>query len=319
MSSNPKRRLGRGLAALIGDDVAEEDVIRQMKGLRQMPIAAIVPNPYNPRRKFDEEELKALAESIRQKGILQPLVVRPAEREGFYLLVAGERRLRAAQKAGLHEVPVIVREMSDAEALEIAIIENVQRADLTPLEEARGYQKLIDDYGYTQQQLAEVVGKSRSHIANTLRLLSLPPQVQQMVEMGQLSAGHARALITARNPLAMAQRIVKEGLSVRETEALVREDGRIRTVAALDGENAAAEASVETEADVKRGLKRLKRQMPDEKSPDVVDLERRLEEALGLSVSIVDKGRKGGRITITYSTLEQLEDICRRLAGAMAD
>ncbi len=319
MSSNPKRRLGRGLAALIGDDVAEEEVVRHMKGLRQMPIAAIVPNPFNPRRRFDEEELKALADSIRQKGILQPLVVRPAEREGFYMLVAGERRLRAAQKAGLHEVPVIVREMSDAEALEIALIENVQRADLSPMEEARGYQKLIDDYGYTQQQLAEVVGKSRSHIANTMRLLNLPPLVQQMVDTGQLSAGHARALITARDPLGLAQRILKEGLSVRETEALVREEGRTDAAGADAGTADAEDGAAETETAVKQGLNRMKRRMPAEKSPDVADLERRMEEALGLSVSIVDKGRKGGRITIAYSTLEQLEDICRRLAGAMAD
>jgi ParB family chromosome partitioning protein len=297
MNSTPKRRLGRGLAALIGDDVAEEEIVRHARGLRQIPIASIAPNPHNPRRNFDKEELKSLAESIRQKGILQPLVVRPADAPGFYTLVAGERRLRAAQMAGLHEVPAVVREMSDAEALEIAIIENVQRADLSPVEEARGYAQLIEDYGYTQQQLAEVVGKSRSHIANTLRLLNLPARVLEMLDSGQISAGHARALITTDDPEPLAQRIVAENLSVREAEALAREAGRKK---------------------VEAGVRRLKKAAA-EKSPDIADLERRLEEALGLSVSIADRGRKGGRITISYATLEQLEDICRRLAGAAVD
>ena len=222
MNQQQKRRLGRGLAALIGDDVSEDTLIHDIKALRHLPIEAISPNPNNPRRRFDDAQLDELAQSLRDKGLLQPLVVRPrAEGEG-YEIVAGERRWRAAQRAGLHELPVLIRVVSDGEALEIALVENIQRSDLNALEEARAYAQLIEQFAYTQLQLAEAVGKSRSHIANTLRLLQLPESVRAQVEQGMLTAGHARTLVAADDPQLLAERIVKLGLSVREAEELAR-------------------------------------------------------------------------------------------------
>ena len=297
MNSNPKRRLGRGLAALIGDDVNEESVFEtaRREGLKTGPIANLFPNPNNPRVHFDEERLEELADSIRRKGLLQPILVRPA-RGDDYEIVAGERRWRAAQRAGLHEGPVVVHDLDEAEALEVALIENIQRADLNPLEEARGYAQLIDMFGYTQHQLAEVLGKSRSHIANTMRLLNLPDEVQKMIRDGELSAGHARALIATPDPVALARRIARLKLSVREAEKLARRESGAKA----RGRDGATE----------RG---------GGKSPDIRALEKRLEEALGLSVEIVEKGRGGGRVSIAYTTLEQLDDICRRLAGTAVD
>ncbi len=291
--SAQKKRLGRGLAALIGDDVAEERVARDTRGLRTVAVADLVPGPFNPRRHFDEEELAELAASIAEKGVLQPILVRPGE-GGMYEIVAGERRWRAAQKAGVHEVPVIVRALSESEALEVALIENVQRSDLNPLEEAQGYARLIEQFGYTQQQLAEIIGKSRSHVANTLRLLNLPEQVREMVRAGELSAGHARALVAVADAEELARKIARLGLSVREAERLAQEHaekGDGRDVSSRTPE----EGSGRDDANVRA-------------------LVRELEEALGVAVDI-RPGRRGGRITLRYDSLEQLDDICRRLAG----
>lgn len=289
MNAN-KRRLGRGLAALIGEEIADEVPISQpvgpageALGLRSLPIAFIQPSPNNPRKIFGEEELADLARSLREKGLLQPLVVRPIAADQ-YELVAGERRWRAAQRAGLHEVPVLVRDLSDGEALEIALIENIQRADLNPLEEARAYGQLMDQFSYTQQQLADSLGKSRSHIANTLRLLNLPEEVRRQIEEGKLTAGHARTLVATDAPGDLAQQIIALGLSVREAEQLSRE-----------GKSAKKEAAP--------------------KDANIAMLERQLSEATGLKIEIADKGLKGGSLTISYKNVDQLDVICRKLGG----
>ncbi len=288
MNSVPKRRLGRGLAALIGDDITEESVVEAARGLKMVPVADLSPNPRNPRRMFAESELEDLARSIAEKGVLQPIVARPTDEPGRYEIVAGERRWRAAQKAGVHEIPVVVRDLSEAEALEVALIENIQRSDLNAVEEAAGYAQLMEQFGYTQQQLADTLGKSRSHIANTLRLLNLPQDVRQMIIDGELSAGHARALIATDDPSSLAKKIARLGLSVREAEKLTQQ----ARPAGKGGKGSRPKA---------------------EKSADLLALERELEEALGLKVEIADRGRAGGSVTITYKTLEQLEDVCRRL------
>jgi ParB family transcriptional regulator, chromosome partitioning protein len=286
MNQQQKRRLGRGLAALIGDDVAEETFVQDIRSLRHLPIETITPNPNNPRRMFDDGALGELAQSIREKGLLQPLVVRPRADGQGHEIVAGERRWRAAQRAGLHELPVLIREVSDAEALEIALVENVQRSDLNALEEAQAYAQLIEQFAYTQQQLADAVGKSRSHIANTLRLLQLPESVRLQLEQGQLSAGHARTLVAAADAEALADRIVKFGLSVREAEELARQPRQER----------------------QQGRERA------DKDPNVRALESALSEALGLVIEVDDRGRAGGRVVIRYRTLEQLDEVCNRLA-----
>lgn len=289
MNDKPTR-LNRGLAALIGD-MAPIDAPRQFEsgsGVKRLPVEFIVASRANPRRDFDPELLEDLTNSIREKGVMQPLLVRPSDQgPDVYEIIAGERRWRAAQKAGLHEVPVIIREVDDREALELAIIENVQRADLNPLEEALGYGQLIEQFDYTQQDLAQVIGKSRSHVANTLRLLKLPRDVQDMLERGELTAGHARTLITAEDPLALARRIVAAGLSVREAEALHQQD-----------------------AETKRGGGTPRVAAP--KDADTLALEKRLSDVLGLSVT-VDHKEKGGKLEIRYRTLDQLEDVCARL------
>lgn len=288
---NTKRRLGRGLAALIGDDTTEEGVVADARTLRHMPIEFIVRNPRNPRRSFLEADLADLTRSIREKGLLQPIVVRPIDGQvNQYEIVAGERRWRAAQKAGVHEVPVIIRSFSDGEALEIALIENIQRADLNAIEEAEGYQQLIDHFGYTQQQLADSIGKSRSHIANTLRLLTLPDKIKGYLTSGELTAGHARTLIATDAPEEIAERIVKLGLSVRDAEDLARKPAN-------------------------DSVAKSKRQ-PEPKDADTAALEKTLTETLGLKVNIDHKGRKGGELRIHYKTLEQLDDVCRRLNKA---
>ena len=283
-----RKRLGRGLAALIGEmDKPANPAQQAASSDRKVPIEFVSANPRNPRRRFAESELADLASSIREHGIVQPILVRPAD-GGRYEIIAGERRWRAAQQAGLAQVPVIVREVDDRVALEIAIIENVQRSDLNPIEEASGYQCLIDEHSYTQADLAQVIGKSRSHVANTLRLLKLPPHVRQMLTDGELSAGHARTLVTAENPMMLAQRIVAEGLSVRQAEALAQ----------------APEAKAAGE--------RKAREAPKDKDADTMALEKLLSDATGLGVAISHKGG-GGELRITYSSLEQLDDICRRL------
>jgi ParB family chromosome partitioning protein len=293
MTALPKKRLGRGLAALIGDDLPteaeqhEEPAARD--GLKELPIEQITSNKLNPRKVFNEEDLEDLARSISEKGILQPVVVRPSASGDTYQVVAGERRWRAAQRAGLHQIPVLIRELSDEEVLEIAIIENVQRADLNPVEEAMGYQQLIDSYGYTQQQLAESIGKSRSHIANTLRLTTLPKSVLDQLQDGKLTAGHARALIATDDPQSLAQKIIALGLSVRQAEALARN--------ATEDEGAPSEGGKTTD------------------NSDLKALEKTIAEATGLRVSIQPGAGEKGKITFNYKTLDQFEELCRKLGA----
>ncbi len=289
MTDKPTR-LGRGLAALIGDMAVMEGarVTESASSGKKLPVDFIIANRANPRRTFDAEQLEELTNSIREKGVMSPLLVRPTDDPNIFELIAGERRWRAAQKAGLHDVPVIVREVDDKEALELAIIENVQRADLNPLEEAMGYGQLIEQFDYTQQDLAQVIGKSRSHVANTLRLLRLPEDVRGMVASGTLTAGHARTLITVEDPAALARQIVDKGLSVREAEALSQQRD-------LPKRKPVADESSSRDA-------------------DSVALERRLADALGLSVALTHSER-GGKLEIRYKTLEQLDDLCLRLTG----
>ncbi len=283
MMQAPKKRLGRGLAALIGDDTSEDAVVQDIRTLRHMPIELMRASPNNPRKYFADADLDDLAKSIRDKGLLQPIVVRPLS-GGEYEIVAGERRWRAAQRAGVHDVPVLIRELNDGEALEIALIENIQRSDLNPLEEARAYGMLLEQFNYTQLQLADSVGKSRSHIANTLRLLNLPESVRSQIEQGNLTAGHARALVATDSPAELADQIIKLGLSVRQAEGLARD--------AIPGRK--PKPKVEKDADTKA-------------------LEKTLTESLGFKVEIVHKGEAGGTMVISYKTLDQLEDICQRL------
>ena len=291
-----KRGLGRGLSALMAD-VSEPEVISEtpVPSDRTLPIEQINPNPDQPRKRFNQEDLDDLAASIREKGVIQPLIVRQISPENFEI-VAGERRWRAAQMAQLHRLPVIVREFSDTEVLEIAIIENIQRADLNPIEEAAGYRQLMDRFGHTQEKMAEALGKSRSHIANLLRLLQLPSGVVELVEAGDLSAGHARALITAPDPLALAKIVVKDGLSVRATEALVKADAK-------KGENIFK--------DEKSGSAKT------EKDADTRALEGDLSAALGMKVTLSHKdGGESGQISIQYKSLDDLDELCRKLSGA---
>lgn len=291
MNDDPsKKRLGRGLAALIGDiDRPVEERKTPVSAERNVPIEFITRNPRNPRRMFAEEDLADLAQSIREHGVVQPIVVRPAPgNPDHYELIAGERRWRASQRAGLTSIPVILRDVDDRIALEIAIIENVQRADLNSIEEALGYQQLIDNHEYTQADLAQVIGKSRSHVANTLRLLKLPSGVQSLITDGALSAGHARSLITMENPVAMAEKIVKDGLSVRQVEALAQAEAQ--------GENP----------------RKAEKAAPVEKDADTKALEKLLSDVTGMKVDINHRER-GGEVRIRYSSLEQLDEICRRL------
>ncbi|CAK7258505.1 MULTISPECIES: ParB/RepB/Spo0J family partition protein [unclassified Shinella] len=289
---NSKRRLGRGLAALIGEmdqlpaaDVGERPAVNPD---RLVPIEFVGRNPRNPRRYFDESELQDLASSIRQHGIVQPVVVRTTA-DSRYEIIAGERRWRAAQLAGLIDIPVIIRDVDDRTALEIAIVENVQRSDLNPLEEAMGYELLIADHGYTQNDLGEIIGKSRSHVANSLRLLKLPEPVRDMLASGSLSAGHARALIPTSDPVALAKTVVAKGMSVRDAERLAQND-------------------IKAQGDPNHGQTPRK----DEKDADTLALERTLSDVLGLDVTVNHKG-SGGQLRIAYKTLEQLEEICRLL------
>jgi ParB family chromosome partitioning protein len=281
MMQAQKRRLGRGLAALIGDDVVEAASPEDFRGLRHLPIELLHSNPNNPRKQFKEEELEDLSKSIREKGLLQPIVVRQRA-DGEYEIVAGERRWRASQRAGLHELPVLIRELSDGETLEIALIENIQRSDLNPLEEARAYGQLLEQFSYTQQQLADSVGKSRSHIANTLRLLTLPESVRAYIEDGKLTAGHARTLVATDSPADLANKIISLGLSVREAETLTRS-------------NPATSARKAN------------------KSADIRALEKQISDAIGLRVEIKTQGREGGTLLIRYKTLDQLDGVTHRL------
>ncbi|GBE43294.1 chromosome-partitioning protein ParB [bacterium BMS3Bbin10] len=281
-----KRRLGRGLATLINES-ADVAAATGLEGMRTVAIEALKPSPLNPRASFEPRELKELAESIKARGLVQPIVVRPADGSGGgYEIVAGERRWRAAQAAALHDVPVIVRDLTDQQALEIAIIENVQRTDLNAVEEAAGYRQLIDAYKYTQEDLAGIVGKSRSHLTNTLRLLKLPESVQDLIREGALSAGHARALIGHEDAERLARDIVRRAMSVRDVEALIQRRGAPRSGGAARKSSGDA---------------------------DVRAAERQLSDALGLKVSIITGKGEKGELRIAYSTLEQLDDVRRRL------
>ncbi len=281
-----RSRLGRGLASLMGDVGVETHAAERMRSQRRVPIEFVRANPRNPRKLFSEAELEDLSASIRERGIIQPIVVRSRGTD-VYEIIAGERRWRAAQRAGLHEVPIVVIEASDGEALELAIIENVQRTDLNPLEEATGYQVLAAEFDHSQDEIAKIVGKSRSHVANTMRLLKLPDTVKAYINAGKLSAGHARALINQPDPEAVARDIVAKGLNVRQVEALGQEKA------------AAAGKAVTT-----RGR--------TVKDSDTIALEKRLSDALGLVVSIDHRGQ-GGVVNIRYRTLDQLDDVIRRL------
>ena len=292
----PKRGLGRGLSALMAD-VHESGTTQESDAKtpdRMVPIEKVVPNPDQPRRSFDPEALDDLAASIREKGIIQPLIVRPSPKtEGQFEIVAGERRWRAAQMATMHEVPVLVRDFDDIEVLEVAIIENVQRADLNPVEEAAGYQQLMEKFGHTQEKLATALGKSRSHIANSVRLLSLPQEVLAFLRDGKLSAGHARALITAEDPISLAQQVIKKALSVRDAEKLAK----------AEQENILSDGNAKTP--------KARR----EKDADTKALEGDLSAGLGMKVSIDHKpDNESGQLTITYESLDQLDDLCRILS-----
>lgn len=280
----PRKGLGRGLSALMGDDSQPNAVLDQVKSQKDLPVEFLTPSPFQPRRRFDENDLSDLVTSVREHGILQPILVRLlAGAPDRYEIIAGERRWRAAQQAQLTKVPVVIRDFNDEEVLEVALIENVQREDLTPIEEGQGYQRLLDEFNHTQEQLSKLIGRSRSHIANTLRLLNLPIEVREMLHAGLITAGHGRALLSDPNPLATAKRIVASGLNVRETEALAPKKKRFAAT-------------------------------PASKGADTLALERDLSTAVGLPVTVAFKGeKKGGHLNIAYKTLEQLDDICRRL------
>ncbi|MGJ8582862.1 MAG: ParB/RepB/Spo0J family partition protein [Marinosulfonomonas sp.] len=293
-NKSEKRGLGRGLSALIGD-VSTQDAATSSDGGAKpadhiVPIENLHPNPDQPRRQFNKDDLEELAASIGEKGVLQPLIVRKnPNMPNSYEIVAGERRWRASQMAKLHELPVLIRDYTDDEVLEIAIIENVQRADLNPVEEAAGYRQLMDRFGHTQEKVAEALSKSRSHIANLLRLLQLPEDVLELLRDGKLSAGHARALITTDNPSEMAKIVVKKGLSVRETERLAKAPAKVK------GE---------------------KPTPADAKDADTKALEDDLGAAIGMKVSIDHMaGKESGNISIQYKSLDQLDEICRILSA----
>jgi ParB family transcriptional regulator, chromosome partitioning protein len=283
-----RSRLGRGLAVLIGEVSAEAS--ERPRGQRRVPTGALRPNARNPRRVFSNAELDELAASLRERGIIQPIVARPMRgANDAYEIIAGERRWRAAQRAGLHEVPVVIIEATDGEALQIAIIENVQRADLNPLEEADGYRALMDEFHNSQDEIAKIIGKSRSHVANTLRLLKLPETVKAHIHSGKLSAGHARMLIGQPNAEALAEEIVARGLNVRQVEAMARDTGQKRGKGNSRGSQARAQ-----------------------RSADVIALEKRLSDSLGLVVNIED-GARGGMLSIRYRNHDQLDEVLRRL------
>lgn len=288
--------LGRGLSALFGDETEDYAALDRLRGIKTVPIEMLRPGRFQPRRRFDAEALETLAASMREKGVLQPLLVRrDPEAAERYEIVAGERRWRAAQMAGLHDLPVVVRDFDDRDALEVALVENVQRQDLSPLEEAEGYRRLMDEFAHTQEALAKAVGKSRSHVANMLRLLALPDGVKRLIDDGALSAGHARALLGAADPEALAQEVAEKGLNVRETERLAQ---AVR--------NATAEPKRGTASDDARGAA----EPPD---PNTADLERELSRTLGLTTEIEVQRDGRGTLVIHYRTLDQLDDVLRRL------
>src|SRR3954467_6724533 len=293
MADESRSRLGRGLASLIGDVGGEAAHLERPRAQRKVPTEFLKPNPRNPRRAFSESELQELASSIRQHGVIQPIAVRPVKATpDRYEIIAGERRWRAAQLAGLHEVPIVPLDVSDADALELAIIENVQREDLNAMEEAQGYHALANEFSRGQEDIAKIVGKSRSHVANMMRLTKLPAEVQAHIVSGELSAGHARALIGVPDPTAAAKRIVEQGLNVRQTEALAHAEG----VPERKPQKARSSGGGKT------------------KAPDTIALEKRVSDALGLAVTVNHRD-PGGSVQISYRNLEQLDEVMRRLEG----
>ena len=287
-----KRGLGRGLSALLGEPVSSAVKSVESDGEtgsgrtpQTLPVEHLRPGKYQPRHNFDQAAIDDLAQSIREKGIIQPLIVRQLA-EKTYEIIAGERRWRAAQAVQLHEVPVVVRELNDTEALELALIENLQRQDLTPLEEAEGFSRLMDEFQHTQEALAKVIGKSRSHVANMIRLLALPEPVKRMMDDGSLSAGHARALLTAQDPIGLAKQVIERGLNVRQTEKLAQ-GGEVKSAA---------------------------KPPKIEKDTDVIALERSLSNLIGLHVTITS-ATKGGVLSVHYNNLDQLDGVIARLSG----
>ena len=280
-----RKALGRGLAALIGDVDGEAEILDRARSGRRLPIEFLSPNPNNPRKSFSADDLESLAVSIGERGVVQPILVRPiAGQQERYEIIAGERRWRAAQRAGQHEVPVIIHDASDKESLELALVENVQRADLNPLEEASGYRQLMDSFGYSQAEIAKAIGKSRPHVANTLRLLKLPDVVQTYLRDGKITAGHARTLIGADDPEAAVARIIESGLTVRDAESITGGASKLRP-----------------------------RRAGASKDADTIALEKALSDAIGLNVSIEHRVSGSGSLRIRYLNLEQLDDVCRRL------
>ena len=320
MAAAPQRKLGRGLSALISETypqpvpptkataktrvkveaVEVEEITPQVSnGLETVAVSKLHAGKYQPRTQFTESNLSELAESIRKNGIMQPIVVRASETQsGKYEIIAGERRWRAAKQAGLDEVPVLIRDITDKQALELALVENIQRQDLSPLEEANAYQRLIEEFEYTQEELAGTVGKSRSHVANLLRLLSLPDEVKEMLERCELTMGHARALLTASNPVELAREIVSKGLNVRQAEQYGRKSNTPRKKSGPRAANQTAQSA------------------NPNKDPDIIALEETLSENLGLKVSINDRGQSG-EIIIAYDSLSQLDEILRRLGDGI--
>ncbi|PHR63120.1 MAG: chromosome partitioning protein ParB [Robiginitomaculum sp.] len=288
--SGKETGLGRGLSALLGEpNLAASQSVTKGTNTQSLPIDLLLRNTEQPRRYFDEQEMQKLTDSIQRQGVLQPILVRPIVGTSQYQIVAGERRWRAAGKAGLHEVPVYIRELSDREVVEVALVENMQRADLNPLEEAHGYRALIDQFHHTQQEVAIAVSRSRSHVANTVRLLDLPEAVQELLVSSQISAGHARALLGAKDPHMLAEQVLARDLSVRQTEKLVQ-----KSLQAPETKSRAAHKSTSKTADTRA-------------------LEAQLSQSLGLQVELQQKGKQAGVLRIEYLSLEQLDDLCRRL------
>ena len=304
MTVKKRAGLGRGLSALLDEVrltpatsqtvVPSADAVADTKGMQMLPISQIVANPHQPRRRFDEKLLDDLIASVRERGIIQPILVRPTK-DNRYEIVAGERRWRAAQAAQLHEVPVVVRTLDDSTGFEIALVENVQRADLNAIEEAAGYRRLMDEFHHTQEVLSKLVGKSRSHIANLLRLLELPQAVRDLVVSGDLSMGHARTLVGAANVEQLARKTVAEGLSVRALEKLVREGGANKNKAPQGKKPLGSKAA---------------------KDADISALEDQLQSALGLKAKITFQPDKGGTLSLNYSSLDQLDMLCQKLTGS---
>lgn len=294
MSDDGSKKLGRGLSALLGAESADYASLDRVRLSKMVPIEQLQPGPFQPRRIFDDDELTALADSIKANGILQPILVRRRPQQpNAYEIVAGERRWRAAQRAQLHEVPVVIRDLSDREALELALVENLQRENLSALEEAEGYRRLLEEFKNTQEDLAQHVGKSRSHIANMLRLLGLPSEVKALLDEGELTAGHARVLVTAKDPVGLAKQIVSQGLNVRQAERM---------------------ASAAKPAALRKGSKSKPGAVA--RDADTMALERDLSNLLGLKVSINFDGQGAGALTVHYKSLDQLDDLLQRLTRA---